>query len=251
MVWEVHRLAQDELLMQTDQEATAWLNTTYGTKQNIYQTNTGALVTNLCEDVYSLATVHLQTLRKQLEDASIELYIMVVCIVLNRLRHKQINARIQKNKTLEMCCAAANDYYRMSQRVEDLQKDVLCGAKLTRTLHGVLQEACDELVNTYVMSSIYAVSMACQGVMEPIEANLSQKFFQKEWEEVLTHNEVALALTRTLVRSINTRTYTYKFVTFLFNTADSYQSEINSKTFMQTLKISCAMNSLFKNSLRR
>jgi hypothetical protein len=37
---------------------------------------------------------------------------------------------------------------------------------------------------------------------------------------------VALALTRTLVRSINTRTYTYKFVTFLFNTADSYQSEI-------------------------
>ena len=100
-------------------------------------------------------------------------------------------------------------------------------------------------------SSIYAVSMACQEVMEPIEASLSQKFFQKEWEELLTHNEVALALTRTLVRSGNTRTYTYEFVTFLFNTADSYQSEINSKTFMQTLKISCAMNFLFKNFLRR
>jgi len=222
MVWEVHRLAQDELLMQTDQEATAWLNTTYGTKQNIHQTNSGALVTNLCEDVFSLATVHLQTLRKQLEDASNELYIMVVCIVLNRLRHKQLNARILKHQTLEICCAAANDYYRMSQRVEDLQMDVLSGAKLSKSLRGVLQEACDELVNTYVISSIYAVSMACQGVMEPIEANLSQKLFQKDWEETLTHNEVALALTRTLVRlRIHIE---YELVTFLSNTADSYQS---------------------------
>lgn len=207
MIWEVHRLAQDELLIRTRQEADLWLNKVYSKSQDIHQINNGTLVTNLCEDVFSLATLHIKTLRQQLVDANAtnELNIMVVCIVLNRLRNAQIKARIISNQqtktqkdTLEICCAAANDYYRMSQRVEDLQNDVLSTTKLSKALVGVLQEACDELVNTYVTASIYAVSMASRWVMEPIEGELSQQLFRREWEQILTHNELALTLTTTL-----------------------------------------------------
>ena len=232
-IWEVHRLAQDELLIRSRQEADLWLNQVYSKPHEMHQTNSGALVTNLCEDVFSLAALHLKTLREQLMDANAtnESNIMVVCIVLNRLRHAHIkingngnananiNARIwnyQKKDALEICCATANDYYRMSQRVEDLQNDVLSEAKLSQALRGVLQEACDELVNTYVTDSICAVSMASKWVMEPIEDNLSQQLFRREWEEVLTHNELALALTRTLVSIMQIKEMVACFVLLCF-----------------------------------
>jgi len=201
MVWEVQRMSQDEFLLRTRAETDKWITTVYKNKYKIRQTNDGNLVTDLCEDVFSLADIQLRTIRERLTDTSDALHVMAVCLIFSRLRSKQISSRDNFIKDLESCCAAANDFQRMSKRVEDLSQDVINHSNFPDALVSMLQDSCGTLVSVYSSDATFSAKMSHAYIMESIESsNLSKKFFRREWETTLTCNQLALTLTLTLVR---------------------------------------------------
>ena len=199
---EIKRLCQDEVLIRTREDTDTWLKKVYSTKRDIRQTIHKNLITSLCEDVFSLALLHLETLREQIGEDIPELHVMLICLVLSRMRHQQIDFRFRnEKKSMEAYCAAANDYYRMSQKVEDLQSEIISSPSVnfSRQLQSTISEACDALAAGYMSEAAYTVSLTTRNVLEPIEANITPKLFGPEWEKNLTHNDLARQITTTLV----------------------------------------------------
>jgi hypothetical protein len=83
---------------------------------NKTQTAEGRLVTSLCEDVYSLAFVQLRTIRDRLTRRS-EALVQAVGVIFKNLYEKQTLARDGFCTGFEECCACANDFIRMSDKV--------------------------------------------------------------------------------------------------------------------------------------
>lgn len=70
-------------------------------------------MTSLCEDVYSLAGVQLRTIRERLTRKS-EALVQAVGVIFKNLYEKQMTSRDLFLTDFETCCAAANDFVRMS-----------------------------------------------------------------------------------------------------------------------------------------
>jgi hypothetical protein len=113
----------DGIALQTRTQKThlpvATITLVYSAEHTKSQTSEGRLITSLCEDVYSLAGVQLRTIRERLTRKS-EALAQAVGVIFKNLYEKQIGCRNNFLQDFETCCAAANDFIRMSEKCEEL-----------------------------------------------------------------------------------------------------------------------------------
>jgi len=64
----------------------------------------------------------------------------------------------------------------------------------------MLEQSCGALVSIYSGDAVFAAQKAHSFIFEPIWKAISEDLFGPKWEVELTHNELAMTLTRTLVR---------------------------------------------------
>jgi hypothetical protein len=202
----VHRLIQDEFLLQTRQQADEWISKVYHTTHQTNQTKQGRLITSLCEDIFTLAGVQLRFIRERMSVKS-DVFILAVCAIFSQLRDKHVSTRDGFLSDFDSCCAAANDFQRMGEKLEDLVKELIDNDsddgdgdnRLPQESAAMLEVSCGALVSMYSRDAVFAAKKACVFIFQPIAGAIEGELFGYKWELDLTHNELAMILTRTLV----------------------------------------------------
>ena len=196
-LWEVHDLAKDEFLFRTKEQTEEWLNRVYDAEHTKNETSEGRLTTSLCEDVYALAGVQLNTIRERLTRRS-EALVQATGVVFKNLYQKQILCREKFCTDLETCCAASNDFVRMSEKCEELVNDIQEECNLSAAASETLEEQAAALLGLYSGDAVYAAQKTHLYCFEPIEEAIGEEIFSSSWENELTDNENALTVVRTL-----------------------------------------------------
>jgi hypothetical protein len=196
-LWEVHDLAKDEFLFRTKEQTDEWLNRVYEVEHTKSQTAEGRLITSLCEDVYSLASVQLRTIRERLTKRS-DAMVQAVGLIFKNLYEKQIGSRNTFLQDFETCCAAANDFIRMSDNCEEILTNLIEETNLSEASTEILEEQSGALLGLYSSDAVFAAQKIHLYVFEPIEEAISEELFGNEWLDELTHNDLALTLVRTI-----------------------------------------------------
>ena len=169
----------------------------YRADHNKSQTADGRLVTSLCEDVYSLAGVQLRTIRERLTRRS-EALVQAVGVIFKNLYEKQTKSRDLFCTDFETCCAASNDFVRMSDKCEEIIAEIQEESDLSAAASETLEEQTAAILGLYSADAVYAAKKTHVYCFEPIEEAIANELFGEEWETELTHNELALTLVRTL-----------------------------------------------------
>jgi len=110
----------------------------------------------------------------------------------------QIAARETFCTDLETCCAASNDFIRMSEKCEEVVEDIKDKCNLSPEATETLEEMTAALIGLYTGDAVYAAQKTHIYCFEPIEEGIADVLFRNEWEDELTSNELALTLVRTL-----------------------------------------------------
>jgi len=189
-----------EFLVRVRGQTDEWLDKVYGSETNKNQSSEGKLTTSLCEDVFYYAKIQLRTLREHLSDKSnFDALVLAVCVILSHMRSKQIHARDDLLQDLETCCAASNDFHRMSEQCEETISELASQcAEFSEDAIATVQAASDELVGVYGSDAVYAARSVHVHVFVPIEEEIGTRLFEEEWEETLVNNDLAISLVRTL-----------------------------------------------------
>ena len=182
----------------------------YGSGEHTLQSNKdGKLSTSLPTDVFSLVNIQAKLIHEYIvlhrlnpTDAGPTLIISLTRFIVSSLREIQTKYRDYFLSTLENCCAAANDFFRMTNLVESMVDRIIKKYKAFtlqgRPLLDILSAEVQELVTLYSYDAVYAAQMTYSFVFEPIKANLAKKLFGPEWELKCTSNEIALSITQTI-----------------------------------------------------
>mmetsp|Transcript_7265 Transcript_7265/g.15808 ORF Transcript_7265/g.15808 Transcript_7265/m.15808 type:complete len:1110 (-) Transcript_7265:70-3399(-) len=197
MLWEVHRLAQEEFLVRTRSQTDEWLDKVYGSETVKNQSSEGKLTTSLCEDVFSFSSVQLRTIRERLSKKS-DALILAVCIILSHMRSKQVHARNNFLQDLETCCAASNDFTRMSEKCEDMISELMSQCEFSEDMTFTVEATSDELMGVYSSDAVYSARSVHIYVFDPIEEEIGIRLFEEDWEETMVDNDLAISLVRTL-----------------------------------------------------
>jgi len=202
LLWEIHRLAQEEFLMRIRTQADTWLANAYEVEHSKTQTHEGRLKTSLCEDLFSLVILEYKTLKEHLSTKSDGLP-MAICIIFEHLFQKQKQYRDKFLNDLQSCCAAANDFSRMSEKCEeDVFDEMMLQSEFSDDVKEKLEESSSELLTLYASDSVYAAQMTHRFIFQPISEMLGIQFFTPEWEED-THNKLAQAVVETIKDFMN------------------------------------------------
>lgn len=161
------------------------------------QSAEGKLTTSLCEDVFSFSSVQLRTIRERLSKKS-DALILAVCIILSHMRSKQVHSRNNFLEDLETCCAASNDFTRMSEKCEDVCTDLIAQCEFTDDMIATIEASSNELMVVYSSDAVYAARSVHIYVFDPIEEEIGTRLFEQAWEEDMVDNDLALSLIRTL-----------------------------------------------------
>jgi len=195
---DIHRLAQEEFLQRIRDQMSQWLDNVYRGPHSQYRASNGRLTTSLCEDVFSLVTVQLRTVQTRLSPSSHALAVAAT-LVLNNVRRKQLEERQKFLSTLEASCAAANDFARMSERCEEVVRDLVRECNFGEDGRALLEASSSELLALFGTDAVYAAQHTHTFVFAPIrEDAIAHQLFSKEWEDTLTNNDCVLVLVRTL-----------------------------------------------------
>eukprot|EP00986_Skeletonema_menzelii_P002490 scaffold672_cov124-Skeletonema_menzelii.AAC.2 len=197
MLWEVHRLAQEEFLVRTRSQTDEWLDKVYGSETVKNQSADGKLTTSLCEDVFSFSSVQLRTIQERLSKKS-DALILAVCIILSHMRSKQIHARNNYLQDLETCCAASNDFTRMSEKCEDMVAELMEQCEFSQDMIATLEASSNELMGVYSSDAVYSARSVHIYVFDPIDEEIGVRLFEESWEVEMVDNDLALSLVRTL-----------------------------------------------------
>eukprot|EP00593_Proboscia_inermis_P002877 CAMPEP_0171297640 /NCGR_PEP_ID=MMETSP0816-20121228/6384_1 /TAXON_ID=420281 /ORGANISM="Proboscia inermis, Strain CCAP1064/1" /LENGTH=569 /DNA_ID=CAMNT_0011772059 /DNA_START=1 /DNA_END=1710 /DNA_ORIENTATION=+ len=197
MLWEVHGMTQGEFLQRTRDQTNEWLGNVYSAEHTQNQTNEGQLTSSLCEDVFTLVSVQLRTLREHLSPSS-EALVMAVCLIFSNLKRIQIQSRDMFLKDLETCCTAANDFTRMNEKCEEFLSEMQRETNFGQDTADTLEESASDLMSLYGADAVYAVQKLHVYVFEPIHEAIEEELFGQEWETTLTHNELAMTLIKTI-----------------------------------------------------
>ena len=157
----------------------------------------GKLTTTLCEDVFSFCIVQLRTIRERLSKNSGAL-VLAVCIILSHMRSKQVHARNNFLRDLESCCAASNDFTRMSEKCEDMVSEVVSQCEFSKDLIAKLETSSGDLMGVYSSDAVYSARSVHIYVFDPIEDQIGVKLFEEDWEAARVNNDLAISLVRTL-----------------------------------------------------
>lgn len=172
---------------------------------------TGVITTSLAEDIFFLVDVQLNVLHDFLQEAGIlnsdsgedviedGLLAIFRCIWAEQTRH-----RYTFLTSFDLCCATANDFFRMMTKIEDLmtileQKypflewNALEGDTKTE----VIRREAHDLATLFVGDAVYAAQSAHLFVMRSVrESTVDKELFSRDWEDRYTHNEVIIAMIR-------------------------------------------------------
>lgn len=120
-----------------------------------------------------------------------------VGVILRNLYVKQIGSRNTFLKDFETCCAATNDFLRMSEHSEKVVSDLVSKSSLSDAAVEALQEQAAILVGLYSSDAIFAAQKVHLYIFEDVEVAIASKMFGVEWVEA-TYNQYALTLVRTV-----------------------------------------------------
>ena len=196
VLWDIHRLAQDQFIVRTQTQTNGWLTNVYNADHANTQTTEGRLTTSLPEDVWALAGVQLRTIRERLTKKSTVL-VDASSMVFRLMQLKQRETRDQFLVDLETCCAASNDFVRMTDQAEIVLTDLESTTDLSNENRGTLEEVANELMRQYSNDAVYAAQSVHKYVFQPIEEELADHLFQEEWEK-RGQSEMAQTLVRTI-----------------------------------------------------
>lgn len=147
--------------------------------------------------MYSLASVQIRTIRERLTRRS-EALVQAVGVVFKHLFEKQTTSRDNFCTDFETCCAAANDFLRMSDKCEEIIEEIKRECRLSASSAEILDEQTAALLSLYSGDAVYSAQKTHIYCFQPIEEAIANELFSPEWEDELTHNELALTLVRTL-----------------------------------------------------
>jgi Exocyst complex component Sec6 len=146
--------------------------------------------------VFALAGVQLRTIRERLTKKS-GVLVDAVTIVFMSMQQKQRMSRNGFLRDLETCCAAANDFVRMTDQCDDIVEELLDNTDLPPQDQQTVQEVANELMRQYTNDAMFAAQSIHKYIFEPINEELDTKLFSEAWENDTT-NEAALTIVRTI-----------------------------------------------------
>jgi hypothetical protein len=172
----------------------------------------GALSTSLPEDVFSLVAaqtslldeyiISSHTLHTEVGDSVL---MDGLLSIIRNLWYKQTHFRNTFLINLESCIAAANDFLRMIEKVDDLLYSMAKryphleweGSKLDVTTSVLRREVAD-LVSLFASDAVHAAQRTSTFIFQTIQqSEIKQDLFGKEWEDKLVHNQVAVSMVKT------------------------------------------------------
>lgn len=195
-------------------QAAASLSNAYRTHHPLHKSaSTGIITTSLAEDVFFLVEVQLNVMHDFLEDAGITttedgeavvedaLLAIFRCIWAEQTRHRDTFL----NTSFELCCATANDFFRMMTRMEDLMSHLELKYPFLEwnaldgdTKSEVVRREANDLATLFVSDAVYACQSSHLYIMRSLQqtSSVTDELFSRDWEDRYTHNEVILEMIR-------------------------------------------------------
>lgn len=155
------------------------------------------MASSLCEDVFHFAGIQMMTVRDHSSEKS-NILADVASLLFVQLRAKQVHNRDNFLHDLESACAAANDYYRMSEKAEDLMEEIKKECIAHVDIESTLNDSLSALLDLYGTDAMYAAQSCHTFVFKSIEATIGDCMFDREWEESLTQNQHAITIVKTM-----------------------------------------------------
>jgi hypothetical protein len=175
----------------------------------------GALSTSLATDVFSLIGIQRDVLHDFLVSHEIastkEGDVMLVDGLLStfrELKQTQLDHHSVFLTTLEASCAAANEFFRMSELMEAVMADLVKTYPFLENPEEDCQAAmllreCFELVGIFAQDSVYAAERTHVFILQAVNSSsIRSEFFSEEWEDDWTSNEVAVATVKLFDRDL-------------------------------------------------
>jgi hypothetical protein len=175
----------------------------------------GALSTSLSVDVFSLIGIQRDVLHDFLVSHKMlstkEGDIMLVdglLFTFRELKQTQFDHHSVFLATLEASCAAANDFFRMSELMETVIVDLIKTYPFLEKPEddcqaAVLLRECSELVGIFTQDSVYAAERTHVFILQAVNSSSIQSdLFSEEWEDNWTSNEVAVAMAKLFDRDL-------------------------------------------------
>jgi Exocyst complex component Sec6 len=153
----------------------------------------GKYRTAFSEDVFSMTSIHLRTIRERLTRRS-EALVQAVGVVFKILYDKQCRSRDSFCTDFPTCCAAANDFLRMSEKCEEIVDEIKLECNLSSKASEILEEQSAALLGVYSGDAVFAAKKTQTYCLSVIEDEVADELFSLEWEEELTQNETAHAI---------------------------------------------------------
>lgn len=144
-----------------------------------------------------MTSVHLRTIRERLTRQS-EALVQAVIVVFHILQQKQTQCRDNFCYDFQSCCAAANDFLRMSDLCDDMIDEIKNECTLSSKAAEILDEKSAALLGLYSSDAVHASKKTQIFCIQVIEEDVTEDLFSTLWEEELTENEIATAMVRTL-----------------------------------------------------
>lgn len=198
----------DEFLGQFRTKTSECLSNAYQTDHPIYRSREGRLTTSLGAELFTLFDMLTSILDEYLvagslvgTDAGDAIIVDVLEFLLINLKYKQTHFRDRCLQDLESCCAASNDFFRMTETAEEVVTRVLDRYQLRenrRKAKSMLRKKAADLISLYSSDAVYAAQITHIYVFEPIRDSIEKDLFSREWEENFTQNEVAKSIVRTI-----------------------------------------------------
>lgn len=159
-------------------------------------------MTSLAEDVFSLIEIQRSVL---VEQGNERVFVEGMLFVLKTVHHEHMERYNQRMfGTLEETCAAANDFLRMSERMEKLLEDL--ANQLYKKDKSPFATLGEDLVHELSRLAVQATERTLVFLLRTIQhgTSIPQMIFSAAWEEELTQNEVVKELMQRIDDYLNT-----------------------------------------------
>lgn len=176
-------------------------------------TVSGSLTTALPEDVFHLIGSQLSLLEEYVRikglvctETGNSVVVEAVLSIVRSLWYHHQTYRFTFLRDVESSIAAANDLMRMLEKLEEMIEELgryfpqlnwKDGKRQDSTTAAVRREAAD-LASIYSSDAVNASQRAVNYIMINIQnSHISSDLFSRDWEDVMTHNEVAVSIVKT------------------------------------------------------
>uniref|UniRef100_A0A7S4HU44 Exocyst complex component Sec6 n=1 Tax=Odontella aurita TaxID=265563 RepID=A0A7S4HU44_9STRA len=187
----------EEFLAQYRKQASALVKNAFVTAdRSLRITHDGSLSINLCEDITYLLNVQISALDEYLtalaslspqknETRAVDTRAEAVASLLHALYVRQIASRNIFLVDFEGCCAAANDFCRLAESLEEWAGDLEKRWEKICYLGLMKERELPDLIRLLVADADYAIRFSCAFVLneEDIQDSRASRLFQSEWEE--------------------------------------------------------------------